>query len=115
MLAKTLYFNVWWLICGLNGILLTYNNIKMQLIFRKGLPTRKSMRELIDSHFTIDHYRVQIYTYVPGYMVLIWSNTRVNGLMESFKQLLKDEGVVIDSFKLYESPINGSLHIKAVN
>lgn len=87
----------------------------MQIIFRKGLPTKKSMRELIESHFGTHHYKIHIHTYVPGYMVLIWSSISINGKMGEFKQLLKDNGVEVYRFNLYDSPMNGSLSIEAVN
>lgn len=83
----------------------------IEVKFRKGLPTKKSLNQLLELQFKSNYYKVRVMTYVKNMIILVWSDNFVNEQIESFASLLQEHGIKTGQLRLYESPRNGSLHI----
>lgn len=80
--------------------------------YRYGLPTEKVINELIGSHFG----RFAANIYVSGAYrhngTIVWQNTGVNPLVDSFVSLLTDNGIKVKDYDLYKSPTVGHIWLE---
>lgn len=85
----------------------------MIIKYRKGYPTKRSMQDIIDKWWddTVNKPRISG-TYGIAGASLIWDRSKTNEQLERFVQHLKDEGIGVESYRKYESPLVGVIILK---
>lgn len=87
---------------------------KVVIKYRNGFPTKKSMRELIDSY---DEKMWALFMqndwgkYKKPYYNLIWSRDSVQERIEGFIDYASSNGIVFGKYDPYNSPSVGHLQV----
>lgn len=84
----------------------------MQIRYRNGYPTKKSITSVIE-HFFGDGYRPRVSgVYGTHSGSLVWSSPRINERIPEFIDHLRGIGIEVSEWRPYNSPITGLLLIK---
>jgi hypothetical protein len=81
-------------------------------VFRKGLPTKKWLKESLDIHFGYRSYQVSVHTYMRVYVALHWTYTDINEDVQKFCTLLNSFGISTENFVPYR---NGTGRVGSVD
>jgi len=93
---------------------------EIEVKYRNGLPTKKSMNELIFDYFGERlHYKVSLNNYFGkknnNLNLVLWSDNSVQDKILGFIDYLSDYDVFVTDFNDYKSPRVGSFNISKAN
>ena len=83
--------------------------------YRNGLPTEKSMKELIKAFWTETLYAPRINASYKYTSAIIWDKNGVNEKIPEFIGFLKSNGIGVQGYQLYNSPSMGHITLKKIN
>lgn len=80
--------------------------------YRNGLPTEKSMKELIKSFWTDTLYAPRINASYKYTCAIIWDRRGINERVPDFVSFLNENGIGVTGYQLYNSPSMGHISLK---
>jgi len=70
-------------------------------VFRKGLPTKKWLKEAKEMYFGSIEHRIYIHTYMRVYIALQWNTDTINGDVKKFCTVLYNFSIPTEKFVPY--------------